>query len=90
MLMDLTEKNDDNSSNGRKVSWDEIPKSKPQAKSWLLPVISYNIPETNKSCLEGLSVEDKLWFQEIVQKQFYRGIKIIISYGYLDSSSDSV
>ena len=47
------------------------------------PVISYFCPIQNKSCLEGLSQNEKISFMRIVQKQFNKGIRVVINYSEL-------
>ncbi len=47
------------------------------------PVISYFCQNENKSCLDGLSQDEKFSFMNIVQKQFNKGIKVVINYSEL-------
>jgi hypothetical protein len=47
-------------------------------------VISYFDKENSKSCLDGLSEEEKMIFQKIVQKQLQKNIKIKIEYSEID------
>lgn len=53
-------------------------------------IINYFDRESNKSCLEGLSIKEKQVFQSIVLKQYERGIKIRVNYEEVDFITSSL